>query len=198
MNRYLALGDSYTIGEAVATSDSFPYLLVQHLKEEGYDFALPTIIAQTGWTTGELLSAMDKASLEKKYDLVTLLIGVNNQYRGLSLEEYKKEFSELLDKAIALAKKKQVLVLSIPDYGYTPFGKSNQGNISQEIDKFNSVNEAVAEQKNIAYLSITDISRRTKEERALIAEDDLHPSAEMYALWVERLVPEVKKLIVLD
>lgn len=197
---YLALGDSYTIGEAVAPSESFPVLLVEVLKHKGYACEKPTIVARTGWTTQELSSAMDKEDLLPPYDLVTLLIGVNNQYRGLSIRDYEKEFNHLLERAIRLAggEEKRVVVLSIPDYGYTPFGKAKQSIVSREIDHFNGVNQEMASRLGVHYMNITDISRQANEDFSLIASDGLHPSGKMYRLWVQRLSPMVEGILTSD
>jgi acyl-CoA thioesterase I len=195
---YLALGDSYTIGESVAQQQTFPFLLAQELKSKNKLNIKPTVIARTGWTTGELQSALDKASPAADYDLVTLLIGVNNQYRGMSLKQYEREFTVLVDQAIVLAKNKKenVIVLSIPDYGCTPYGASSKERIGREIDEFNRVNKRVAVKKGVHYIDITPISRLASEKKELVAGDGLHPSEEMYRLWVERLLPEVQSVFI--
>jgi lysophospholipase L1-like esterase len=194
---YLALGDSYTIGESVAQQQTFPFLLSQQLKAKNNLDVKPTVIARTGWTTSELQSAIDHAKPSSNYDFVTLLIGVNNQYRGMSLKQYEREFTLLLDQAIVFAqgKKEKVVVISIPDYGCTPYGASSKERISREIDDFNRVNKRVASKKGVHYVDITPISKRAASQSALVAEDGLHPSAEMYKLWVELLIPEVQHLL---
>lgn len=187
---YLALGDSYTIGESVAESERYPVQLVSYLQKEGLNIDEPRIIARTGWTTGELQNAIQAADLPDTFSLVSLLIGVNNQYRGYPLEEYKTEFQALLNQAIAFAggRKERVLVLSIPDYAYTPFGQQgNSSKISSEIDTFNAANKAITEAAGVRYFDITAISRRGLEQPDLVAADGLHPSGKQYEQWVEAI-----------
>ncbi|MBC7487541.1 MAG: SGNH/GDSL hydrolase family protein [Cytophagaceae bacterium] len=197
---YLALGDSYTIGESVAQQQTLPFLLAAELKSKNKLEVKPTVIAQTGWTTGELQSAINKAQPSTNYDFVTLLIGVNNQYRGMSLKQYEREFTVLLDQAILFAKgkKEKVIVVSIPDYGCTPYGAGSKERIEREIDEFNRVNKRVASKKGVHYLDITPISREAAKKSAFVAADGLHPSGEMYKLWVELLLPEVQHLLSVD
>lgn len=194
--RYLALGDSYTIGTSVETAERFPMQLVQALQKKGVKIQKPKIIARVGWSTDQLSAAMDRENLEgSSWDLVTLLIGVNNQYRGGSLEQYKLEFEVLLKRAIALAgnDKTKVIVISIPDYGVTPFGQRYQvGRISREIDEFNAANRKIAQQLGVAYCDITPISREALKDKSLIAGDQLHPSGKMYGRWAEALVGMLK------
>ncbi len=193
---YLALGDSYTIGESVAASERFPVLLASELRAEGIPVEEPTIIAKTGWTTSNLQSGIAKANFkEKEFDLVSLLIGVNNQYQGRSLEEYKREFTELLLQSIDLAggTKENVFVVSIPDYGYTPFGRSRQEAISNEIDCFNAANKRITDSLGVAYINITPISRNGLSDPSLVADDGLHPSGKMYSQWVALMVDAVKQ-----
>lgn len=196
--RYLALGDSYTIGESVVQQQTFPFLLAAGLKEKNNLVVKPTVIARTGWTTGELQSAIDKAQPSSDYDFVTLLIGVNNQYRGQSLKQYEREFTLLLDQAIGFAKgrKEKVIVVSIPDYGCTPYGAASKERIGREIDDFNRVNKRVALKKGVHYVDITPTSRLAAGKPSLVAGDGLHPSGEMYKLWVELLIPEVQHILV--
>jgi lysophospholipase L1-like esterase len=192
--RYLALGDSYTIGQSVADAERFPVQLAAALEQRGVTLAEPRIIAATGWTTTDLKNALAAASLENQaFDLVSLLIGVNNQYQGRSLAGYKREFTELLLQSIRLARgdKERVLVLSIPDWGYTPFGQSRQEAISAEIDSFNAVNRQVTDSLGVPYLDITPISRQGLSEPGLVASDGLHPSGRMYGQWVALMVEEV-------
>lgn len=188
---YLALGDSYTIGEGVAVNEGFPQQLAEELNAEGYLVADPRVVARTGWTTADLSGALASANLDPPYDLVSLLIGVNNQYQGRSTEEYRGEFSALLESAIAYAggREDQVLVVSIPDYGYTPFGRSRQPQISSDIDEFNAINREVTLARGVQYVDVTPISRRGLAEPELVASDGLHPSARQYQLWVEQLLP---------
>ena len=189
---YLALGDSYTIGEAVEANESFPYHLVEVLKARDLDFAVPKIIAKTGWTTDELRHAIQQAQIADTYDLVTLLIGVNNQYRGYSQDTYRKEFAELLEMAIGFAggNKANVYVVSIPDWGVTEFAKQSGRDlkgISNEIDSFNEINRQEAEAKQITYVDITPGSRQALKKQTLIASDGLHPSGKMYAEWAQQV-----------
>lgn len=189
-HQYLALGDSYTIGESVGASETYPQQLVDALNAKGEDFAPPKIIARTGWTTADLQQAIAGAKIKgKKYDLVSLLIGVNNQFQGRSIDEFEREFSILLDQAIGFAKdKKSVFVLSIPDYGYTPFGQRDQQQISGEIDQFNEVVKRVTESKQVTFVDITPISRRGLAEPELVARDGLHPSGKMYEEFVLKIM----------
>jgi lysophospholipase L1-like esterase len=179
---YLALGDSYTIGESVLEQDRWPNQLADQLK-----LAHPKIIATTGWRTDDLASAIKNADLKDEYDLVSLLIGVNNQFQGKSAAQYEIEFEQLLKTSIKLAKgkTKNVFVVSIPDYGFTPYGKPKQEIITKQIDQFNAINKRITEKYKIAYFNITEISRKGLEDPTLVAEDGLHPSGKMYSLWVE-------------
>jgi len=180
--KYLALGDSYTIGESVAEEERWPNQLADMLKIDR-----PKIIATTGWRTDDLKSAIISANLKNEYDLVSLLIGVNNQYQGKSSAQYEIEFEDLLKTAIQLAKgkNKNVFVVSIPDYGFTPFGKSKQEIITVQLDEFNKINKRITERYKIRYFNITDISRKGLEDPTLVAADGLHPSGKMYTQWVE-------------
>jgi lysophospholipase L1-like esterase len=183
--KYLALGDSYTIGESVAENERWPHQLAQRL-----NIPTPKIIATTGWRTDELKGAINSAGLKNEYDLVSLLIGVNNQYQGKSAAQYEIEFEDLLKTAIQLAKgkSKNVFVVSIPDYGYTPFGKPKQETITPQIDEFNQINKRIADKYKIVYFNITDISRKGLDDPTLVAGDGLHPSGKMYTLWVAEIV----------
>ncbi len=191
---FLALGDSYTIGESVSEQDRWPMQLIRVLRSKGYECKEPTIIATTGWRTDDLDKAITAANLREEYNLVSLLIGVNNQYQGKSAESYAPEFEALLQRAIRFAggEKSKVFVVSIPDYGFTPFGKEKQEQISKAIDEFNAVNKAIADKHGIQYIGITDISRRGFEDPSLIATDGLHPSGKMYTMWVERILEALK------
>jgi len=194
---YLALGDSYTIGESVEIAERWPVQLTQGLREAGIEVEAPRLIAKTGWTTGNLKNAIAEANLQNDFDLVSLLIGVNNQYQDKSIEEYKLEFEQLLFRAIELAgdKKERVFVLSIPDYGATPFGAPNAESIGTEIDAFNAINQEITTQHGVLYFDITPISRQASTNPALTATDNLHPSGEMYRLWVELILEGVKELV---
>ncbi len=189
---YLALGDSYTIGESVTYEERYPVQLVNRLRQKGINIAEPTIIARTGWTSGQLKQAIAAADLRKKYELVSLLIGVNNQYQGINIEVYKTEFQELIKKAIELAggDRRRVFVISIPDYAYTPFGR-NSGTISTQIDAYNAINLSITASYGIQYFDITPISRKGLEKPELVASDGLHPSGKMYTLWVETMLPAI-------
>ena len=186
---YLALGDSYTIGESVAAEERWPVQLVSTLRANGRVFGAPVVIAKTGWRTDDLKAAIDNAQLTHDFDLVSLSIGVNNQYQGKSVEQYAVEFENLLRTAITLAKgvKGNVLVVSIPDYGYTPFGRHKQAEITQALDQFNAINARITKKHGVMYFNITDISRLGLEQADLLAADGLHPSGKMYALWVARI-----------
>lgn len=188
--KFLALGNSYTIGQSVTTSERWPVQLIDSLRNRGIQCYNASIIATTGWRTDNLRQAIVDANLSPSFNLVSLLIGVNNYYQGRSIETYATEFEELLQMAVELAggKKENVFVVSIPDYGYTPFGSGNKDYISQGIDAFNSVNEAITKEMGITYVYITDISRRGLDEPDLVASDGLHPSGKMYAEWVERIL----------
>lgn len=194
---YLALGDSYTIGEAVSENQSFPYQLIPQLKSLGLDVvAKPKIIAKTGWTTDDLQSAIKAENLTQKYDIVTLLIGVNNQYRGYSATTYRKEFVALLQTAIGFANgnKKHVFVVSIPDWGVTPFGKNSGKStavIAQEIDAFNAVNKEETLALGVSYTDITPGSRNAATDVSLVATDGLHPSGKMYGEWAVKIASAV-------
>lgn len=186
---YLALGDSYTIGESVALSESFPYLFAAQLRTQGLSVANPKIIAKTGWTTDELQAAIQAESLTQNFDFVTLLIGVNNQYRGYSRDTYRKEFKELLHTAIGFAggNKKRVFVISIPDWGVTPFGLSSGKStktIADEIDAFNAINKEETLTMEVSYIDITPDSKKAATNVSLMAKDGLHPSGKMYSQWV--------------
>ena len=191
--KFLALGDSYTIGESVPLRLRWPSQMADSLNMRGIDCHEPRIVAMTGWRTDNLKAAIVRAKLKPEYNLVSLLIGVNNYYQGNSADSYAPEFEELLRLAIELGggMKSNVFVLSIPDYGYTPFGKENQVKISEGIDAFNAINKSITEKLGVKYYSITDISRQGLARPELIASDGLHPSEKMYTLWVERILSDV-------
>ncbi len=194
---YLALGDSYTIGESVAQKESFPYQLVSVLKSKNIVIGSPKIIAKTGWTSDELQSAIKAENINQTFDIVTLLIGVNNQYRGNPKATYRKEFKELLQQAIGFAggNKKHVFVVSIPDWGVTPFAKGHLKSvqtIASEIDEFNAINKEESLAMQVSYVDITPGSRIAATDVSLIASDGLHPSGKMYGQWAEKLGEVVK------
>jgi lysophospholipase L1-like esterase len=195
---FLALGDSYTIGESVPIYESFPYQTVQQLRTKGMNVHAAEIIAKTGWTTDELMAGIERTTFEKSYDIVTLLIGVNNQYRGKDLLEYEKEFEKLLNKAIAFAggNKQHVFVLSIPDWGATPFAASRDRiKIRKEIDEFNAINKKITDTAGIAYVSITEGSREASSNALLVAKDGLHPSGLEYGRWAKKLADAILQSI---
>jgi len=199
--RTLALGDSYTIGESVPEYERWPVQLARRIEtspqftqsngEAEVSIEL-TLIARTGWTTDELWEGIQQTNPTPPYDLVSLLIGVNNQYRGRPLDEYREQFRFLLGKAIEYAGNdpKKVFVVSIPDWGMTPFAaRRDRGQIADEIDTFNAVNREEAQAAGVAYVDITPYSRDAILDPELIAPDGLHPSGKMYAGWVERILP---------
>ena len=193
---YLALGDSYTIGQSVPEEERYPVQFANRLRAEDIEIEDPRIIAVTGWTTANLKNGIASAELDSTYDLVSLLIGVNNQFQGKSIEEYEIEFDQLLDSALYYAggDPEKVFVLSIPDYAYTPFGQSrpNPEMISAELDAFNAINQTLTEARDILYFNITPISRFGLEQPELVASDNLHPSGEQYRRWVEVFYEAVK------
>jgi lysophospholipase L1-like esterase len=194
---YLALGDSYTIGESVPVQDCFPSQAVKLLNGSGLSFGDPTIVAKTGWTTDELGSAIQKANLESHYDFVSLLIGVNNQYRGRSVEEYAGQFEGLLKQSIAFTgNPEHVFVLSIPDWGATPFAEGRDRSfIARKIDTFNIVNQNIAEKYKVHYIDITAGTREAANDHNLITSDGLHPSGKEYARWAEKLSAGIEQTL---
>ena len=202
MFHLLSLGDSYTIGEGVITEESFPFLTTQLLRERGVHFGNPDVVAKTGWTTDELMSAVMERKqiglLRNKYDVVTLLIGVNNQYRGRQVSEFENEFRLLLEEAIHFAggRSDHVIVLSIPDWGRTPFAEDrDRVQISREIDLFNASVSNVANAKNIKFIDITPGTRLHASEVDFLAADGLHPSSKEYKLWANQLVPLIEAMM---
>lgn len=190
--RFLALGDSYTIGEGVEPRGRWPVQLAALLRAEGVPVQDPVIVARTGWTTDELAAGIDRAGPRGTYGLVSLLIGVNNQYRGRGVEEYRREFRALLERAIGFAggKPGRVLVLSIPDWGVTPFAEGrDRARISVEIDQFNSVKREVTQQLGARYVDVTGASRSRGAETEMVVSDRLHPSSKMYAEWARLALP---------
>lgn len=195
---FLALGDSYTIGESVPPPDNFPNKTLQLLKNAGYNFKPAEIVAKTGWTTDELQNNINNHSFTPPYDIVTLLIGVNNQYRGRPVDEYKPQFENLLKQAIqfAGAKADHVIVLSIPDWGVTPFAAGrDRDQIAREIDAYNASNKATSETYHVHYIDITPWTREAAHDPTLVASDGLHPSAKEYSRWSEKLADKIKAII---
>ncbi len=188
---FLALGDSYTIGEAVNVDQRWPVQLARKLRSDSIEVD-PVIVATTGWTTDELQAGIVKADVEGTFDFVSLLIGVNNQYRGYPIEQYEREFKQLLDQAIQFAggNPYNVMVVSIPDYGVTPFAKKkmlDKEKIAKELDNYNAIAEKISKLRDVKFINITPDSRNAKNDASLIASDGLHPSGKMYTQWVDQM-----------
>lgn len=197
----LALGDSYTKGESVEWAKNFPNQLAESLRAEGRTVAAPRNIAETGWRTDQLQSAIQSISnqdiADSTFSIVTLCIGVNNQYQGADFDTYKVQFEQLLQTAILRAgqRPKRVVVLSVPDWAYTPYGQnfsSEPSQISVKIDQYNAANRAIAEQYGVHYVGVTEVSRQGLAKLNLVASDGLHPSAEQYTAWVKLMLPVVQ------
>lgn len=196
MYTYLALGDSYTIGEQVEAKDNFPHQSVALLNKAGYDVAEPEIIAVTGWTTDELAAAIKAEHITGTYSFVTLLIGVNNQYRGRSVENYREEYTQLLEQAIDFAggDPAKVFVLSIPDWGVTPFAEGrDREKIAEEIDAYNAAKEEITKAHKCHWLEITHSTREHGTDESYLVGDKLHYSGKEYKVWAEQLVPMIEK-----
>jgi lysophospholipase L1-like esterase len=195
---YLALGDSYTIGQSVNADETYPAQTVAILKSQNINIHSTEIIATTGWTTADLQNAISKHKFAfAKYDIVTLLIGVNNQYQGRSESEYKIQFSALLHNAIQLAGNisMHVIVLSIPDYSVVPFAQnSDTALISREINSFNIINKEISANYKVNYINVTDESRKVATDKSLITHDNLHYSGKEYALWAKMLAETIRSL----
>ena len=192
--QYLALGDSYTIGQGVDTLDRWPNQLSSKLEQDGFTIEKTDIIAQTGWKTSDLLNAIEDSSLEN-YNLMSLLIGVNNQFSGIPFEIYANEFDELINQMIDAVGSNRIFVVSIPDYGVTPFGSNNSETIAQELDDYNEYARSRCQALNIPYINITEISRSLGASDGALASDNLHPSGIQYAEWVEEIAPAVTEII---
>lgn len=189
--RYLALGDSYTIGQSVAEELRWPNQLGDTLTALDYTLDTVAIIAQTGWTTSNLLQAIESAD-PSGYNLVSLLIGVNNQYQGQDFSIFQNEFDSLLNISIDLANSEdRVFVVSIPDYGVTPFGSSNSEIIGQQLDMYNAYMAEQCEAQDIPFINITEISRELGASPGALAPDNLHPSGAQYSEWVGAILPVV-------
>lgn len=198
--RYLALGDSYTVGEGVAADERWPAVMARGLRAAGIALDEPRVIATTGWTTDELAAALDAAGPLGQWDFVTLLIGVNNQYRGRALDEYRAQFEDLLHRALGYAGGRchRVMVLSIPDWGVTRFGADSGrdlAQVSRELDAFNEAARAISARHGVAFVDIAPVSRARGAEPAMLAEDGLHPSAAMHALWAQLALPVAQQLL---
>jgi len=198
MYSYLALGDSYTIGEQVPVKENFPNQAVQLLRKQNIEVADPMIIATTGWTTDELAASIREHNIKETFSFVSLLIGVNNQYRGRSVESYKEEYTQLLNTAIAFANNKpeDVFVLSIPDWGATPFADGrDKEKIAYEIDAYNAACKQITLAHKCHFIDITPSTRENGHKTEYVAGDGLHPSAKEYTIWSEMLADEVRKTL---
>lgn len=186
---FLALGDSYTIGEGVNENERWPNQFVEVAYENGLDFEKPEIIAETGWKTFDLLNAISQTNFTQKYDYVSLLIGVNNQFNSRSIDEFEEDLNKLMDKMNSLKKSNgNIIIISIPDWGYTPFGNSyNREKISSEINLFNNSLITFANSYGLKYVDVTEISRRAINESNLLTSDNLHPSGLMYLEWAKKI-----------
>jgi lysophospholipase L1-like esterase len=195
---YLALGDSYTIGESLPFAANFPSQTVSLLEEKAINVKPLDVVAKTGWTTDELSNAIDNASLKKTYDIVSLLIGVNNQYRGRPLSEYNDQFESLLQRAVKFAggRKERVVVLSIPDWGVTPYAAGrDKVRIALDIDSFNNINRELSAKYGVHYIDITPLTRAAAVNPSLLAEDGLHPSAKAYLEWARLLAERFRTVL---
>ncbi len=186
---FLALGDSYTIGEGVEESKRWPNQFIEIAYEKGLYFEKPKIIAQTGWKTYDLLNAINETNFTKKYDYVSLLIGVNNQFNSRSIYEFEEDLDKIMDKIDIIRKNNgSTIIISIPDWGYTPFAESyNRDTISYEINLFNKSLKNFADKNDIKYVDVTEISRKTLTEDDLLASDNLHPNGLMYLEWAKKI-----------
>lgn len=196
MHTYLALGDSYTIGEQVPATDNFPNQTTRMLRSSGIEVTDPVIIATTGWTTDELAASIREHNIRDTFSFVTLLIGVNNQYRGRSIENYEEEFLQLLNTSILFAgnNKNRVFVLSIPDWGVTPFAADrDRAKVGSEIDAYNASCRRIALSNGCHHLDITDSTRVHGNDAEYLVADELHPSGKEYAIWAERLTEQIKE-----
>ena len=196
-SKFLALGDSYTIGQSVEVNQRWPVQFLKELKSSVNAIDTLQIIARTGWRVDELKEAMNSSNLEPPYGLVSLLIGVNNQYQGQSANDFRPEFIEILEKSLKLVnnRKERLFVVSIPDWGASPYGFGfDRAKVSKEINDFNSVVKEESEKRGLRYFDITAISRRALLDRTLIASDGLHPSGKMYKLWVDKMIPIISKV----
>ncbi len=197
MIKYLALGDSYTYGEKVPPIYSFPYQLVQSLREDNVDILSPEIVAMTSWTTSELLEHIKTYKLLPTYDLCTLLIGVNNQYRGLPIEEFKNDFDTLVSLALDKVERDsaRLILLNIPDWGLTPYNKDrNKAEVSSEIDAYNAFIKSKSEQIDSKYVDICSLSREQAKSPKFLVDDGLHPSVEAYSEWTKKILTQTLNL----
>lgn len=195
---FIALGDSYTIGTGIQPAGSWPYQLQDSLLNRGFSVDTTEIIATNGWTTTDLLAAIGNREDSSTFDLVGVLIGVNNQYQNLDLDIYRNEFRELILEAVRFANgdTSRIFILSIPNYGVTPFGQNrNPVIIKQELEVYNDIAKDIGTEYGITFVDITPISELASNDPSLLAPDNLHPSAKMYALWIEKVLPIVTKII---
>lgn len=194
---FLALGDSYTIGEGVSAEERWISQVIQKLKHRKLYFKNPQIVAKTGWTSRELINAFDAKHIFKSIDFVSLLIGVNNQYRGESKEKYRGDLMELIGLAIMSAKdKSRVMIISIPDYGITPFAADkNPQKITAEIEEFNAINYKMSKDFGVGYIDITRESREAQYKPDLLTMDQLHPSGKMYAQWADKIANYIESVL---
>lgn len=195
---YLALGDSYTIGTGIKEENNWPTQLSEALEDSDLTIEKTEVIATNGWTTTDLINGINEAAPDSAFDLVSLLIGVNNQYQGLDIELYRTEFRELLEQSILFAQgdTSRVFVVSIPNYGVTPFAQfRNPEAISEEIALYNEIAENISREYGIPFINITPISEEAEEDDSLLASDELHPSSKMYAMWVEKMIPTVIEIL---
>lgn len=200
MARFLALGDSYTIGDGVDPSERWPARLAELLRAEGLDLADPEIVAKTGWTTEELDAAIETARPVGPFDLVSLLVGVNDQYSGMEIFGFRDRFASLQRRAIAFAggAPSRVLILSIPDWGVTPFAREKGRDMSvvrDEIDDFNAIVRVEAARAGSRFVDVTPISRLASHDPSMLAADQLHPSAAMYRLWAKLALERARSAI---
>ena len=186
---FIALGDSYTIGEGVNEDERWPNQFVDVAYESGVDFDQPMIIAETGWKTYDLLNAINQTNFTKKYDYISLLIGVNNQFNSRPIDEFEEDLNKLMDEMKRIKKNDgSIIIISIPDWGYTPFGESSDmSDISEQINLFNSSLRKFATTNGLKYVDVTEISRRGINEPDLITNDNLHPSGIMYLEWAKKI-----------
>jgi len=197
---YLALGDSYTIGEGVSDSGRYSSQLIAKLNSETDKWSAPKVIARTGWTVDELAQGIARDEIEgETFDLVTLLIGVNNQYRGRPVENFKKEFEVMVISAISFAgeKSNHVVVISIPDWGITPFAKAkdmDESKVTREINTYNLACKTISEKHEVAYIDINEAYQEVGDQIEMLAADGLHPSAQMYGIWTKKLFAHVKSM----
>ena len=186
---FLALGDSYTIGESVEENERWPNQFIDYAQEYNVYFENPKIIAETGWKSNDLIDAIKSTNFDKKYDYISLLIGVNNQFNSRPIDEFNEDLNKLLNEINYLRKaSSSIIIISIPDWGYTPFGEGyNRSQISNEINQFNNVLKRFATNNDFNFVDVTEISRKAISETDLIANDNLHPSGLMYSEWVEKI-----------